>query len=337
MMEHSDRTPRSTSRREFIALGIGAFVVGAVPVVASRGHGLHRPGLVRRTIPVMGTIADIAVVHPDVRYAHNAIDAAVAELVRVDHTMSRFKPVSDIGRANLEAATGPVAITGATAFVVREALRWADASNGAFDPALGEAVQLWHVDSRNRPPSARQVHRFAGRALYRAVEVDRHRDRDVVLFHDRDVALDLGGIAKGYAVDRAVDALRARGITSALVNAGGDLYAMGSSEDGDPWEVGVRSPDHPDRLATTLRVTDRAIATSGDYEQYFMYDGRRYHHLLDPVTGEPRRTPGRSVTVAADRCIDADAAGTAVFGSPDDAVRGILARAAPHADVVYSV
>lgn len=332
MMERFDSTAGSLpSRREFIALGIGAFVVGALPITASRRR------LVRRALPVMGTIAEIAVVHSDPRYAHGAIDAAVAELVRVDRTMTRFQPTSDVGRANLEAARRPVTISAETARVLRRALAWADISHGAFDPALGGAVQLWDVGGRTRPPAAHDVRRYAGRDLYRAVEVARYRGDDIVVFSHSDVALDLGGIAKGYGVDRAVDALRAWGITRALVNAGGDLYALGASEDGDAWEVGVRSPDQPHELATTLRVTDRAIATSGDYEQYFTYDGRRYHHLLDPTTGAPRHTPGRSITIAADHCVDADAAGTAVFGRPAAETGRILERAAPRLEVVHTV
>jgi thiamine biosynthesis lipoprotein ApbE len=92
------------------------------------------------------------------------------------------------------------------------------------------------------------------------------------------VGIDLGGIAKGYGVDRAVEALRAWGVTSALVNVGGDLYALGSSEDGDEWEVGIRSPEDPSRLKGVIRIEDRAVATSGDYERFFDYGDRRFHH-----------------------------------------------------------
>jgi FAD:protein FMN transferase len=140
-----------------------------------------------------------------------------------------------------------------------------------------------------------------------------------------DVAIDLGGIAKGYAVDRAVAALQAWGITGALVNAGGDLYVLGTSAAGEPWRVGIRSPDEPTRLAATLELQDRAVATSGDYEQYFEHDGRRYHHLLDPRTAAPHYTEGQSVTVIAGSCMAADAAATSVFGLPDAEVRRVLA------------
>lgn len=341
MMNNPDREERSLpSRRQFISLGLGAFVVAGLPRIMRDARGgsaliAHR-GVVRRTVPVMGTIAEVAVVHRDTRYAEGAIDAALKELYNVDRTMSRFRSDSDIGRANARAVAGPVPVSDATASVLTASLRWADASEGAFDPCLGEAVRLWDVDDKTRPPAAAAVHRLAGRGLYRDLGVDRHAGSPVVVFSDRDVSLDLGGIAKGYAVDRAVTALRDWGITDAFVNAGGDLYAMGRNGDGEPWRVGVRSPFDPNGIIATLHMSDRAVATSGDYEQYFTYDGRRYGHLLNPATAAPRRTHCHSVTVAADRCIDADAGATAVFGqSATDAVE-VLARAAPGSEIVDS-
>ena len=134
-------------------------------------------------------------------------------------------------------------------------------------------------------------------------------------------------------MDLAVRALRERGVGSGLVNVGGDLYALGGSEDGDAWRVGIRSPDDPRGLEGTLEIRDRAVATSGDYERCFRHDGRRYHHLLDPRTGAPRIAAVRSVTIEADSCIAADAAATAVFALPDEAASAVLRARAPHARI----
>jgi len=321
----------TVSRRRFLSLGVGAFVVLTLPVSLRR---MTRRA--RRSVPVMGTIADIVVVDPDEAKAQAAIDAAIRELHWVERTMSHFTADSDVGRANLDAASGPVVVTAATATVLEEALRWADLSDGSFDPCLGRATALWNVGQRRTPPSASEIGRFAGERLYREMETDRWRGDHVVRFRSEDVAIDLGGIAKGYGVDRAVRALRERGVENALVNAGGDLYAMGRSEDGDPWEVGIRDPRDPRRLAATLPVTDRALATSGDYFQYFDHDGRRYHHLIDPTTGEPRESQLRSVTVAAEACMTADAGGTAAFGCELDAARDLVARAADGAEIIHT-
>jgi thiamine biosynthesis lipoprotein len=320
------------SRRRFVSLGAGAFVVLSLPLALRR-----RRALVRRSIPVMGTIAEVAVVHEDPRSAHLAIDAAMAELRWVDRTMSRFSPLSDVGRANLGAAAAPVTVSEETAIVLRESLRWADLSDGRFDPCLGQPAALWNFGSRRRPPPTAEIRRYAGESLYRHLELDASNGRACVRFHSGDVSIDVGGIAKGYAVDRAVRALRERGVTDALVNAGGDLYAMGTSENGDPWRVGIRSPDDPRRLAATIPVSDRAIATSGDYFQYFDYGGRRFHHLLDPATGEPRRSGLHSVTVAADSCMAADAGATAVFGCEPARASRLLGAAAPGAEIIHGV
>ncbi|MBI1734419.1 MAG: FAD:protein FMN transferase [Candidatus Rokubacteria bacterium] len=318
-------------RRKFVVLGAGAFVLAGLPLAARRER------IVRRTLPVMGTVADIAVVHGDVATAQAAIDAALDELRRVDRVMTRFTTASEIGRANASAAREAVLVSAETAGVVRDALAWAEATDGAFDPAIGRAVALWDVTSRTTPPGAHAVRRLAGRRLYRSLDLGGWRGQPAVRFADRDVAIDLGGIAKGYAVDRAAGALRARGIERALVNVGGDLYALGEMERGSGWRVGIQAPDEPARIVEALTVADQAIATSGDYFQFFEHAGRRYHHLLDPRTGEPRRTPVRSVTIAAATCMDADAAATAAFGmSRADADR-VLARRAPGARVVRTI
>jgi thiamine biosynthesis lipoprotein len=327
-MPNADRPASPLGRREFLALGVGAFVVGVPAVLARR-----RPQVVRRTVPVMGTIAEIAVVHGDAGRAHAAIDAAMEELRGVDRTMTRFSDVSDIGRANRLAAREPVVVTAATAAVVADALAWARASDGAFDPALGRACRVWDVGHRQAPPSDGEVRRLAGRGLYRAVEVGSWRGEPVVRFADRDVEIDLGGIAKGYGVDRAVDAIRGAGITQGIVCAGGDLYALGESERGAPWRIGIRSPHDPHQLAGELEISDAAVATSGDYHQFFEHGGRRYHHLLDPTTGAPRITAVRSVTVVAGSCATADAGATTVFGMTTAAADRVLRARDPRARV----
>lgn len=330
MLDPSDRS--NPSRRSFLALGVGAFVVATLP----RALGPRRR-MVRRTVPVMGTVAEFAVVHHDAAAAEAAIDAAVAELNRVERLMTRFSRHSEIGRANLLAAAGPVAVSAETALVIREALRWAEASDGAFDPCLGAVTDLWDVKHRQAPPSAAEVLRVLGTQPFRHLELDRHNGESVVHFTAAGVQLDLGGIAKGYGVDLAVKALRAHGIRDAIVNVGGDLYAMGVSEEGDPWRVGIRDPQDPRRLIGKLKVTDGAVATSGDYMQYFEHHGRRYHHILDPRTGEPRRVGMHSITIAADDCMAADAAATTFFGAPRAEADRSLAVIAPAARIVHEV
>ena len=313
------------NRREFLTLAAGAFAVAAVPFAARRRARLHA-----RSLPAMGTTAEIRVLHADARYAQAAMLAAHRELQRIDFSMTRFMPSSDVGRANAMAGRNRVAIARETSLVIQGALGWAAATNGGFDPALARVVDLWDVKHRDIPPAPEQVQRLAGRRLYRSIDVD---DTSVFV-REPDALIDLGGIACGYAVDRAADVLREWGIHNGYINVGGDIYALGHAADGEPWQVGVRSPDDANGLLATIALSDAAIATSGDYEQGFTYRGRRYHHIIDPVSGEPRLTKTHTVTVVADKCVDADAASTAVFGLSESAAQRVLALRAPSSRMV---
>jgi thiamine biosynthesis lipoprotein len=308
-------------RRQLLALGAGAFAWLAVPAA------FHSPRrLVRRSVPLMGTIAEIGVVGRDETAAQRAIEAALGALRRVEAAMTRFHAGSDVGRANLAAAGVAVPVSEETAEVVAAALRWAGATCGRFDPCLERATALWDTGTRSEPPPAERLARLRGRQLHRALELERPAGgAPRVRLHLSEAGLDLGGIAKGFGVDRAVEALRAQGVEDALVNVGGDLYALGRSPDGDRWAVGVRSPADPERLATTLEASDLAIATSGDYFRFFTHGGTRYHHLLDPVTAAPRPSRRHSATVAAASCLGADAGATAVFGCEPEEARPLLA------------
>jgi thiamine biosynthesis lipoprotein len=316
------------SRRDFVVLGVGALVVASVPWRS------RRRVLAQRTIPSMGTVADFTVIHRDEQYAQAAITAAIARLRMVESLMTRYQPSSDVGRANRNAGRDGVIVTPETATVLTAALDWASRTEGAFDPALGGAIDLWDVGHRTSPPPADAVRRYAARGLYRALDVGTWSGHRGVRFTQPDVGIDLGGIAKGYGVDQAVAVLREWGITDALVNVGGDLYAMGRSADGGSWRVGVRSPERADRLVAEFDLEDAAVATSGDYLQYFDHHGRRYHHLLDPATGEPTVSRMRSITLRASDCMTADAAATACFGRAP-AARGWLEPAG--ARIVHSV
>ena len=326
----TDQIPsRPFGRRQFIAIGTGAFAVAALPVALKR-----HVAVARRTIPVMGTIAELTVVDRSEARAQEALEAAITELRWVDATMTRFNASSDVGRANAGASRDGVTVRSETVAVIETALRWSSASDGRFDPGIGAASELWEVTSRHEPPPADEVQRLAGRSFWRHVDVERRADGGVVRFGERDLHLDLGGIGKGYSLDRAVQALRSRGIKHALVNLGGDLYALGESPEGGAWRVGIKSPDDERAVARTLEVSDRAVATSGDYERFFRYRGARYHHLIDPATAAPRATNVRSVTVLADRCIDAEPCAVSIFGLPQQQALAFARAQLRGADVI---
>ena len=318
-------------RREFLTMGIGALAVAALPAALRA-----RPPLVRRRIPVMGTLAEVALPSRNEGWAQRAIGAAFSELRRIEVAMSRFRTDSDVGRLNAgrlsasrlstrtDEPEGWTPVSQDTGFVLRRAIRWAEVSRGRFDPCLGRASALWDAALQDEPPVARDFGRFAGSELWRTLEIDLDGSTSRARLRSPVAAVDLGGIAKGFAVDVAAEALRAHGVVDGLVNVGGDLVALGSDVSGDPWRIGVRSPESADALVSVLDVSDEAVATSGDYLRFFEHGGRRYHHLLDPSTGAPRATSTRSLTLRASCCTDADAAATALFGAPESVAHSIL-------------
>jgi thiamine biosynthesis lipoprotein len=192
--------------------------------------------------------------------------------------------------------------------VVLAALYWAEQSRGAFDPTVARLLDLWNFPSGpHAPPDEASLVIARAATGWRKVSVDR-KDLTVNL---AGTSLDLGGIAKGYAVDRAAGALRAAGAENFVVNAGGDLCVAGT-KNGKPWRIGIQDPRNPELLLKVVTPREGAFVTSGDYERFFLWEGERYHHILDPRTGRPARGCS-SVTVWARYGIDADALATAAF------------------------
>lgn len=178
-----------------------------------------------------------------------------------------------------------------------------DVSGGLFDPTVGAVTSLWSFWEDAAPPHADSLSAALGH-----VGLERY----LAGKGDAWFILDLGGIAKGYAVDEAVGAIRRLGFESAIVNAGGDLVLVGRHPEGKPWRIAIRHPRRHDEFLGYLDLVDRAVATSGDYERYFIYEGTRYHHLIDPGTGMPGRLTN-SVTVVTDNAGLSDALATGLF------------------------
>lgn len=231
------------------------------------------------------------------------------EMERLERLLSYSDPGSEVAAINRAAGGGPVPVSPETAEVVREALACGSLSGGAFDPTIAPLLELWGFHGGDhRVPGAAEIEEARAAVDYRRVEIEGHS----VHLPRAGMALDLGGIAKGYIIDRGMDLLTRSGFSHALINAGGDVGIAGPKADGSPWRVGIRHPREGDLIAVIPLDRRGAVVTSGDYERFFEADGVRYHHILDPGTGSPARALV-SVTVVAPTAVQADALSTALF------------------------
>jgi thiamine biosynthesis lipoprotein len=243
---------------------------------------------------IMGTRIAVELAAADPAAAEQAIDAVIAEMHRIDVLMSVYKPDSQVSRVNREAAAGPVKVDPELAALVARALEFSEMSGGAFDITYASVGYLYDYRARQHPTDA-QIQAALPGINWRHVVVD--LPASTIRFTRPGVRIDLGGIAKGYAVDTSIAILRKLGITQATVTAGGDSRIIGD-RDGRPWIVGIRHPDDKDRVIARIPLEDAAISTSGDYERFFDEDGVRYHHIIDPKTGKSPHGV-RSVTIIA--------------------------------------
>ena len=244
---------------------------------------------------------------------HAAFDAAIAEIRRIEALMTTWRPDSEVSRINAAAGKSKVAVGAETFDVIREAVHTSEISSGTFDITFESLHGLWKFDEDvdAHPPTEAQIKAKLPLLSYHHIHLDAATQS--VSLDKQGVKISLGGIAKGYAVDKAVRILDKAGLTSFFVQAGGDLFTRGKKPDGSDWSAGIRDPrGAPGTFFALLRVTDHAFSTAGDYERSYIVDGKRYHHIIDPRTGHPA-TASRSVTIWAPTALLADEIDDAVF------------------------
>ncbi|HYM22507.1 MAG TPA: FAD:protein FMN transferase, partial [Vicinamibacterales bacterium] len=237
--------------------------------------------------------------------AVQAFAEVFAEFDRLEALMTVWRDGSDISRLNAAAGRQPVPVSADTLAVLREARQMSEWSGGKFDVTFGALNDLWRFDhdQDNTVPDPAAVRARLPLIDYRALRID--EPPGTAFLARAGMRANLGGIGKGYAVDRGVDILRRRGFNDFMIQAGGDLFVAGR-KDGRPWRLGIQDPRGPaDRIFASIDLSDSTFSTSGDYERAFVKDGVRYHHILDPSTGEPARGC-RSSTVLAPRAVLAD-------------------------------
>lgn len=257
---------------------------------------------------LMGTKVTVELWLGDADRAKTLIDEALAEVHRLDQMMNPWNPASELSRVNLNASSAPVRTTPEIIEVLERALHYSQLSDGAFDVSFASVGQHYNY-REGKKPNAENLQRDLKNVDFRAIQLS--RDKLEVFFARQGLQIDLGGIAKGYAVDRAIGLLQRAGVAAAAVSAGGDSRILGGNQD-KPRTVGIRHPRKENQFAALIPLENTAISTSGDYERFFIEDGIRHHHIIDPSTGRSADEV-QSVSILAPLAIDSDALSTTTF------------------------
>jgi thiamine biosynthesis lipoprotein len=240
----------------------------------------------------------------------NAIDIAFKEIERLERLLNRFDPNSEISRLSRE---GVYRVSKETLEIVKRSIEFSNLSDGAFDITIGAVADLWKEKIKSTSfslPEKEEIKERLNFVGFDKVLID--EKNSIIKFSQKGLSLDLGGIAKGYAVDRVIERLKSMGIKDCLVRIGGSIYCLGKKGN-RRWRVGIQHPREKTGFIDYVELENKAIDTSGDYEQFFIYEGRRYHHIISPKTGYPVNNGIVSVTVISPEAVISDFLSTAVF------------------------
>lgn len=252
----------------------------------------------------------------------------------IDKQMNRNREDSELSEVNRQSGQQAVAVSEQTFHVVRTALNYAASSKGKFDPTVGPLVDLWGIGKEGaKRPAQAAIDQTLGLIGYKKVELN-EAGRTIRLAM-QGMELDLGAIAKGYAADRIAAYLKETGFTSAIIDLGGNILAMGRKPGGELWSIGVQNPLEPRGAHIgIIKADNQTIVTSGIYERYFIENGEHYHHIMDPDRGYPVRNGLVGVTIVTDRSEDADALSTTLFSlGLEEGMRFVESR--PNTDALF--
>ena len=257
----------------------------------------------KQTEMIMGTLVEITVIPANEKAIREAFEA----LKKVDALMSTYKEDSETSILNRE---GKAQVSEETLEVIEDAIKFSNLTDGAFDITCRPLINLWKkAKKEEKVPTEEEMEEAISLVGYQRIILEGNQIR----LEKEGMQIDLGGIAKGYAVDKAIEALKKNSIKRALVNAGGDLYALGTDPQGEKWQIGVQDPREEDKIIDIIKVKDKAVATSGDYRRYFTLEGKRFSHIVNPKTGLTVQDVPMSVTIIGPDATTTDALSTGVF------------------------
>jgi len=248
---------------------------------------MAKPVSVNRILKLMGNRFEFTVIAENGQAGNEAIDAAIAEVRRIEHLLTTFSDLSQTSLINENAGLKPVKVDEEVIGLIERSIRISEITDGAFDITYGSIdKRLWNFD-QNMTSLPDEATALASVGLIDYRNVIQNKEKSTVLLKNKGMRIGFGGIGKGYAADKAKLILQQMGISSGIVNAAGDLVTWGTQLNGHPWTVGIADPEQTDRPFSSLKISNMAIATSGSYEKYVTIGGKRYSHTIDPKTGLP--------------------------------------------------
>lgn len=268
------------------------------------------PAVVKRAQMHMGTLVSITAVAPNNEIAHASIVAGFHEIKRLEQLLSTWIPTSELSQVNAAAGREPVAVSPDTLDLVLRSFEMAGLTEGGFNIAVGPAIEVWSVTEHQKIPTRAELQSLKPLVDWSAIEIN--RQARTIFLPKPGMRIDVGGIGKGYAADRAVEVMKNAGAQGGVVALSGDIKTFGDLPGMRGFPVGIRHPRQEGALIATIDLSNEAISTAGDYERYFERDGIRYHHILDPLSLEPARK-SQSVTVIAAEGTVADGLDTGIF------------------------
>lgn len=247
------------------------------------------------------------------RKSEKAIGEALERLDQIENRMSVFKTNSDISQINKKAGVGLQKVNVDTYYVINKAISYCRLSEGAFDITIRPLVGLWRIGSENpRLPNKKEIQEKQKLVNYKDIMLD--EENCSIGLKSENQAIDVGGIAKGYAADEVRSIFVKNGIKSAIINLGGNIFVLGNKADGKPWKVGIQDPlKNRGEFVGIIAASNKSIVTSGNYERYFQVEGKKYHHIIDPRTGYPSESEIISITIISDLSIDGDGLSTGLY------------------------
>ncbi len=272
--------------------------------------------LLKQTRMIMGTFAEVSIYSNDEKTAGKAIEESLDEMERMDRIMSNYKKDSELSRLNKKAGKAPVPCNGELLDVIERSQYYSELSGGAFDITVSPIVALWgFFCEKGHVPPDKEIEKVLPAVSYKNIVINKSKDTKkpaTIFFKNIQTQMDLGAIGKGYAVDKALEIIRKYGISNGCINLGGNIYVLGTPPGKNAWKIGVQHPRNSGEILGYLELKNEATATSGDYERFFEFNGKRYSHIINPQTGRP--VSGTiATTIVAPTGTEVDALSTSVF------------------------